>query len=150
MNVEGVRVEGVRVLEIKLHNETIGHLLGFQNGKNLFTFAESFKTTPQRPTFGLITSVQFPNAAKLLNETWIRNQRLHPVLSNLLPEGALRSLVAQQLKIHPDQEFELLAALGKDLPGAVQAVFVNILVRLNLILRLFSVYFSPQLYWGLK
>jgi serine/threonine-protein kinase HipA len=36
-----------------------------------------------------------------------------------LPEGRLRERVAAELKAHPDREFELLAALGRDLPGAV-------------------------------
>lgn len=52
---------------------------------------------------------------------WIHKNKLHPVLSNLLPEGALRELLAKQLKVHIDSEFELLAALGKDLPGALMA-----------------------------
>lgn len=48
-------------------------------------------------------------------------QRLHPVLSNLLPEGALRALVAQGLKVHPDNEFQILSYLAHDLPGALIA-----------------------------
>nr|WP_208859648.1 MULTISPECIES: HipA N-terminal domain-containing protein [Pseudomonas] len=49
--------------------------------------------------------------------TW---QKLYPLLSNLLPEGAMRDHLAQQLKIHPDNEFPLLAYLGEDLPGAAR------------------------------
>ena len=47
------------------------------------------------------------------------------MLSNLLPEGALRELIAQSLKIHIDNEFQLLAALGHDLPGALIATPVD-------------------------
>lgn len=54
-------------------------------------------------------------------EPWVRTQKLHPVLSNLLPEGALRELIAQRLKVHVDNEFRLLAYLGADLPGALVA-----------------------------
>jgi serine/threonine-protein kinase HipA len=54
-------------------------------------------------------------------EPWARNQRLHPVLSNLLPEGALRELIAQGLKTHIDNEFQILSYLGQDLPGALVA-----------------------------
>src|SRR5699024_9605799 len=50
-----------------------------------------------------------------------RRQRLHPVLSNLLPEGALQTFIAQQFRTHPDNEFELLQRLGRDLPGALVA-----------------------------
>jgi len=46
---------------------------------------------------------------------------LHPWLSNLLPEGALRDWLAQGLKVHPDNEFPLIAQLGHDLPGAIEA-----------------------------
>jgi len=51
----------------------------------------------------------------------VKNQRLHPVLSNLLPEGALRELIAQGLKTHIDNEFQILSYLGQDLPGALVA-----------------------------
>jgi len=54
-------------------------------------------------------------------EPWARNQRLHPTLSNLLPEGSLRELIAQGLKVHFDNEFHILSYLGADLPGALVA-----------------------------
>jgi serine/threonine-protein kinase HipA len=42
-----------------------------------------------------------------------------PFFSNLLPEGTLRTRIAQRLRVHEDREFDLLTALGHDLPGAV-------------------------------
>ena len=54
-------------------------------------------------------------------EPWARNQRLHPTLSNLLPEGSLREFIAQGLKVHVDNEFHILSHLGEDLPGAIVA-----------------------------
>jgi serine/threonine-protein kinase HipA len=39
----------------------------------------------------------------------------------LLPEGALRELIAQGLNVHFDNEFQLLSYLGGDLPGALVA-----------------------------
>ena len=72
-------------------------------------------------TFSLITHPDFPNAEKLLAKPWPKKQRLHPTLSNLLPEGALRELIAQRLKTHIDNEFQLLSSLGQDLPGALIA-----------------------------
>lgn len=56
---------------------------------------------------------------------WVRRQKLHPVLSNLLPEGALRAYLAQSLKTHTDNEFELFAYLGQDLPGALIATAIE-------------------------
>ena len=112
----------VSVLQISIHGERVGYLAGFKNGRNVFSFADEFKKNPHRSTFSLITHPTFPNANKLMLEPWSRNQRLHPVLSNLLPEGSLRELIAQGLKTHIDNEFHLLSYLGNDLPGAIQAL----------------------------
>ena len=112
----------VNVLQLSIHGVLIGHLVGFKNGRNVLSIAGSFKNDPDRPTFSLITHPKFPNADKLMAEPWPRNQRLPPVLSNLLPEGALRELIAQGLKVHIDNEFHILSYLGGDLPGAIEAM----------------------------
>ena len=111
----------VLVLKLSIHGVLIGYLAGFTNGRNVLSIADSFKNDPYRPTFSLITHPVFPNAAKLMAAPWARNQRLHPVLSNLLPEGSLRELIAQGLKVHVDNEFHILSYLGQDLPGALEA-----------------------------
>ena len=111
----------VTILELSLHQHLVGYLAGFQNGRNFLIFADSYKYSQTRPTLSLITSPVFPNSTKLLAQDWITRQRLHPVLSNLLPEGALRALLTQGLKIHGDHEFQLFTALGHDLPGALIA-----------------------------
>lgn len=111
----------VNVLKLTLHDKLVGHLAGFNNGRNVLTFADEFKDDPSRPTFSLITHPNFPNAEKLLSDPWTKNQRLHPTLSNLLPEGALRELIAQGLKTHIDNEFQIFSHLGQDLPGALIA-----------------------------
>ncbi|MCX4187028.1 type II toxin-antitoxin system HipA family toxin [Methylophaga sp. OBS4] len=111
----------VQVLELSLHGELVGYLAGFNNGRNALTFAGSFRANPDRPTFSLITHPSFPGVDKGLSEPWVRNQRLHPTLSNLLPEGALRELITQHKKIHIDDEFHLFSYLGQDLPGAIVA-----------------------------
>jgi len=111
----------VNVLQLSMHGTLIGYLAGFKNGRNVLSIADSFRNDPDRPTFSLITHPAFPNATKLLAAPWARNQRLHPVLSNLLPEGSLRELIAQGLKVHVDNEFHILSHLGEDLPGAIEA-----------------------------
>lgn len=83
----------VTILELSLHQHLVGYLAGFQNGRNVPIFADNYKHSQSRPTLGLITSPAFPNSTKLLAQDWITRQRLHPVLSNLLPEGALRALL---------------------------------------------------------
>nr|WP_298411387.1 type II toxin-antitoxin system HipA family toxin [uncultured Halomonas sp.] len=114
-------MDRLSVLRLTLHDRLVGHLVGYRSGKNLLLFAEEFARDPVRPTLSLITHPRFPKSAALLKRDWVRHQRLHPLLSNLLPEGALRELLAQSLKTHIDHEFELLAWLGRDLPGALIA-----------------------------
>lgn len=113
--------EEVNVLELSLHGVKVGYLTGYRDGRNILTFAPEFTENSSRPTFTLTTHPDFPNVKTVLAKPWSRRQRLHPVLSNLLPEGALRELLAQYLKIHIDNEFRLLARLGEDLPGALIA-----------------------------
>ncbi len=111
----------VNVLKISLHDKLVGYLAGYRNGRNVFSIVEEFKSNPNRSTLSLITHPRFPNADKVMAEPWARSQRLHPVFSNLLPEGSLRELIAQGIKAHVDHEFHILSYLGGDLPGAIIA-----------------------------
>lgn len=115
------RSDEINVLKLTLHGHLVGYLAGFLNGRNVLSFAEEFVADTGRPTFSLITHPSFPHSEKLMTEPWARNQKLHPLLSNLLPEGSLRELIAQGLKVHIDNEFHLLSYLGSDLPGALIA-----------------------------
>ena len=115
------QVDEVNVIKLTLHGRLVGYLAGYQNGRNVLSFADEFKDDPSRPTFSLITHPDFPNSKKIMSKPWVKNQRLHPILSNLLPEGALRELIAQGLKTHIDNEFQMFSYLGQDLPGALVA-----------------------------
>ncbi len=121
MNAE----EEMIVLKLTLHDRLVGYLAGYQHGRNVLSFADEFRNDNNRPTFSLITHPNFPNAEKVMSDQWVKNQRLHPVLSNLLPEGALRELIAQELKLHINHEFQMLSYLGEDLPGAVIATAIE-------------------------
>lgn len=111
----------VNVLRLSLHGQLVGYVAGFHNGRNVFSFADSFRHNPNRPTLSLITHPNFQGSDKLISKPLARNQRLHPTLSNLLPEGALRELIAHSLKVHRENEFQILSYLGRDLPGALIA-----------------------------
>ncbi len=115
------KIEKISVLKLTLHHKLVGHLIGFQNGRNILSFADEFKDDPARPTLSLITHPKFSNSEKILSQPWSKNQKLHPILSNLLPEGALRELICQGLKTHIDNEFQIFSYLGQDLPGALIA-----------------------------
>ena len=111
----------INVLKLTLHGHLVGYLAGAKNGRNVLYFEQSYRSNSKRPTFSLTTHPSFPRADKMLSEEWATNQRLHPILSNLLPEGSLRELIAQGLKSHIDNEFHILSYLGMDLPGALVA-----------------------------
>ena len=119
MNSRGA--DEAHILRLTLHGRLVGYLTGFYDGRNILTFADEFKSDMTRPTLSLITHPEFPHLQKLLATPWSRNQKLHPILSNLLPEGALRELIAQGLKVHIDNEFQIFSYLGEDLPGALIA-----------------------------
>ena len=114
-----------QVLKILLGDVPVGHLTGFQDGKNLFTFDDSYvELGPSRPTLSL--SFNTPGDEEVterkLRETYSSRMKLPPFFSNLLPEGVLREYMVKSLKIHHDHEFDLLMALGGSLPGAVRAL----------------------------
>jgi serine/threonine-protein kinase HipA len=109
----------INVLKLTLHGSLVGYLVGYQNGRNVLSFADTFKSDINRPTFSLTTHTRFPLAQQIMQEPWVSHHKLHASLSNLLPEGSLRELVAQGLKVHTDNEFQILAYLGEDLPGAL-------------------------------
>lgn len=115
----------VNFLGLSLHGVLVGHLAGFRNGKNSLIFSEEFQHDSNRPTFSLITHPSFPKSQALISKIWENNHRLHPSLSNLLPEGALRELIAQALKVHVDNDFQILSYLGEDLPGALVATALD-------------------------
>lgn len=120
------RKDSVGFLELTLHGHRVGFVAGYRSGRNVLMFAPEFRENSRRPTFSLITHPEFPNAEKLLSTQWVKRQRLHPILSNLLPEGALREMLALGLKVHLDDEFQLMGYLGRDLPGALVATPVAI------------------------
>jgi serine/threonine-protein kinase HipA len=117
--------ERVSVLRLTLHGVNVGFLAGYQGGRNILSFDPTFTQNDRRPTLSLITHPDFPKSKQELAKLWVSHQRLHPVLSNMLPEGAQREYLAQLLKIHVDNEFPLLSYLGGDLPGALIATPVE-------------------------
>ncbi|MDV5172320.1 type II toxin-antitoxin system HipA family toxin [Photobacterium rosenbergii] len=113
------QIEKVEGLNIQLHGIDIAVIAHYAGGKNILTFNPDFVAMPVqlRPVF---TLRQLLDPA-YLNKPQIRTDKIPPVLSNLLPEGALRELTAKALRCHINNEFSILAYLGANLPGAVIA-----------------------------
>ena len=108
------RVENVEGLRMSLNGQEVGVLTHYSGGKNIFVFSPNYIGLPvaERKT---LTLTQLANA-KYLTQPLISAQRLTPVLSNLLPEGALREWMSRSLKVHTDNEFPLMAHMGRNLP----------------------------------
>lgn len=106
----------INALAVKLHNQQIGIINRLAGDRHLFSFEQDYIDNPQRPTLSLSFKGQTNG---IVTNTRIFNLRLPPFFSNLLPEGHLRSYLAQRAGVKPEREFFLLSALGADLPGAL-------------------------------
>ena len=117
-------VESVEALQLTLHGQRVGILTHYTGGKNIFSFDPEYKALrePDRPTMTLTQRMDIDYLDRVL----VSSQRVPAVLSNLLPEGALRELLSGALKIHPANEFPLLAWVGNNLPGAIIAAPVPV------------------------
>ncbi len=109
----------VAVLDIRLHGTPIGSLTRVAGDRTLFAFNEAYIDDPARPTLGLGFKDSFGEPITAFKTT---RTRLLPFFAGLLPEGHLRTYLAQRAGVNPVREFFLLRALGCDLPGAVAAL----------------------------
>ena len=106
----------VRVLDVLLHGAPIGTLTQVPGDRALFAFLEDYAADEHRPVLGL----SFKDRLGELITTFRPTQtRLLPFFSNLLPEGHMRSYLAERAGVNEKREFSLLWALGGDLPGAI-------------------------------
>ena len=106
----------VHVLDVLLHGEPVGTLARLDGDRTLFGFRDAYVQDAARPVLGLGFKDRFGEPITLFRPT---RTRLLPYFSNLLPEGRLRTYLAQRAGVHPEREFFLLWVLGRDLPGAV-------------------------------
>jgi len=114
--------EKVSAFRLSLHDQLVGYVARLVNSRNLYSLAPEYienqgrysltLSLSTRKKFDILATKLFPKAHRL---------QLHPLLSNLLPEGTLRELLTQRLKIGRMSEFPLMAHLGADLPGALVA-----------------------------
>lgn len=106
----------VLALEVLLYGTPIGTLTRVAGDRTIFAFNEDYIADENRPTLGL----RFKTAlGELITEFRPCQKRLMPYFSNLLPEGHMRTYLAERAGVNPEREFFLLQALGADLPGAI-------------------------------
>ena len=106
----------VRVLDVLLHGEPVGTLTHIEGDRTIFGFADAYVANDGRPALGLGFKDRF---GELITEFRPTRTRLLPFFSNLLPEGHMRTYLAERAGVDPAREFFLLWVLGMDLPGAV-------------------------------
>lgn len=97
---------------VLLHGDVVG-LLSQSHGTTTFELAPSYWDNPDRAVLG--------QRFEERDSTFLRqgSGRLPVWFSNLLPEGRLRSVIADHYGFNERNEFRLLLELGRDLPGAV-------------------------------
>lgn len=116
-------IKSVEAVELVLHGMRVGVVLHHASQKNELVFDPSHQALPPfaRPTLTLAQLV----SDSYLSSRQSTNQRLAPVLSNLLPEGTMRAWLSQVLKVDVNNEFAMLAYTGAELPGGIIARPLN-------------------------
>lgn len=106
----------INALAVWLQGHRVGVINRLAGDRHIFSFEQDYIDDPQRPTLSLSFKGQ---VGGLITSSRVINLRLPPFFSNLLPEGHLRTYLAQRAGVKSEREFFLLAALGADLPGAL-------------------------------
>jgi len=129
----------VKALTIFLGTRRVGVLfqypLAHEHTVNRFVADEAFLNDSRQETLSLSMRAGDPQAQAAfwkalsggpLNGSFSRDPKrgwlLPAFFQNLLPEGPLRTRIAEMRHCDPEDHFELLAATGKDLPGDVHAL----------------------------
>ena len=106
-----------QIAEVFLHGKLVG-LLSITDDYARYSFVDAYLGQPNRPVLGLRFEEDIHASSRA-------NMRLPPWFSNLLPEGRLCELIAQQNGVSPKREAQLLCVIGHDLPGAVTVRLKN-------------------------
>lgn len=100
------------LLSVRLGEDLVGEMTVVDDSVE-FRLTEAYRTRYPRPVLGQI----FEDDPDRVHRSRVA---VPPYFANLLPEGALRDLVARQAGTKVEREPYLLAYLGEDLPGAVR------------------------------
>jgi serine/threonine-protein kinase HipA len=104
-------------LEVRLGSARVGLLERISEWTYCFSFDPSWVRQLERPVLGQFFEDVVPRDIETFGNVPCWFDHLLPP-----PNGPLRRSIAHQAGIDSDDEFELLALLGEDLPGAVVLV----------------------------
>lgn len=127
----------VSVLQIYLYKQPVGKIFKFFNNTAepviRFVADEDFIDLNPQPLLSLSLLADDPQQQRAFWHDVTRQTafngaggRLPIFFQNMLPEGVFRRHLAQERGCKEDDHFELLAASGLDLPGAVRALPVSL------------------------
>lgn len=113
--------ERIQSLDISLNNLPVGTLVRTPGDYNAFNLLPSYRNMESPPIFSL--SLRSVDGGLRRDPKPIRGA-LPPFFANLLPEEKLREAMEKHhaASVRPGNDFDLLAALGTNLPGAVRAL----------------------------
>lgn len=113
--------ERIQSLDISLNNLPIGTLVRTPGDYNAFNLLASYRSLNNPPIFSL--SLRSVDGGLRRDPKPIRGA-LPPFFANLLPEEKLREAMEKHhaASVRPGNDFDLLAVLGTNLPGAVRAL----------------------------
>ena len=113
--------ERVQSLDISLNDLPVGTLVRTPGDYNAFSLSPVYRSLNNPPIFSL--SLRSADGSLRKDPNPIRGA-LPPFFANLLPEEKLREAMEKHhaASVRPGNDFDLLAALGTNLPGAVRAL----------------------------
>jgi serine/threonine-protein kinase HipA len=113
--------KAITSLQVLLNDLKVGTIVRTPGDFNAFNFEDSYRATGGFP----VLSLSFRSAGGGLRKDPKPLARTLPAFfANLLPEDKLREAMEKHHagNVRPGNDFDLLAALGTDLPGAVRVV----------------------------
>ena len=113
--------ERIQSLDILLNDLAVGTLVRTPGDYNAFNLLPGYRSLDKPPIFSL--SLRAADGGLRRDPKPIRGA-LPPFFANLLPEEKLRAAMEKHhaATVRPGNDFDLLAALGTNLPGAVRAL----------------------------
>lgn len=121
MNKPVLAAERIQSLDISLNDLAVGTLVRTPGDYNAFNLLPAYRSLNDPTIFSL--SLRSADGSLRRDPKPIRGA-LPPFFANLLPEEKLREAMEKHhaASVRPGNDFDLLAALGTNLPGAVRAL----------------------------
>jgi serine/threonine-protein kinase HipA len=121
MSPAALAAERIRSLDISLNDLPVGTLVRTPGDYNAFNLLPAYRMLNNPPIFSL--SLRSADGGLRRDPKPIRGA-LPQFFANLLPEERLREAMEKHhaASVRPGNDFDLLAALGTNLPGAVRAL----------------------------